>query len=97
MNDVLYGRWDILEARMNDEEREFGKNQNEQLAIEIKKILANIVNNGILNSERPSSDSLLLLSKMCNESDQPFKLVSGCTNINESIKIVRHVGNKNDG
>ena len=29
MNDVLYGRWDILEASMNDEEREFGKNQNE--------------------------------------------------------------------
>ena len=46
MNDVLQSRWDILEASMNDEEREFGTNQKEQLTIEIKKILANIVNNG---------------------------------------------------
>ena len=39
---------------------------NEQLAIEIKKILADIVNNGILNGECPFSDLWLLLRKMCN-------------------------------
>ena len=50
------------------------------IVVKPMKILADIFNNGILNSECPFSDSWLLLSKMCNESSLVTTITKCCQN-----------------